>query len=129
MDVLQTGSSDLLSNSSSSNYLAQPIMHAFSSLFLLGSYAFQTILGRPEPSRMTQREIVKRAVDDFIATEEPIALEQLLCNIGSTGCNSNGVSSGIVIASPSTSNPDCKHPPLSLCPPFALHAEIPGTVC
>ncbi|KAK7752320.1 hypothetical protein SLS62_005656 [Diatrype stigma] len=81
-------------------------MHAFTSLLLLGSYAVQTILGRPEPYRMTQREIVKRSVDDFIATEEPIALEQLLCNIGSGGCNANGVKSGVVIASPSTADPD-----------------------
>lgn len=101
-------------------------MYAFTSLFLLGSYAFQTILGWPGPSRMTHREIVKRAVDDFIATEEPIALEELLCNIGSEGCHSSGVSSGVVIASPSTSDPDCEHP--SLFSPFILRG-IPGTLC
>lgn len=77
---------------------------------MLGSYAVQTILGRPSPYRMSQREIVKRSVDDFIATEEPIALEQLLCNIGSDGCHTNGVNSGIIIASPSTSDPDCEDP-------------------
>ncbi len=106
-EALQNGSTVSLPDNSSS-FLGQPIMHAFTSLFLLGSYAFQTILGRPEPFRMRRDPvIVKRAVDDFIATEEPIALEQLLCNIGADGCHAKGASSGIVIASPSTSDPDC----------------------
>ncbi|KAI1639377.1 Six-hairpin glycosidase-like protein [Biscogniauxia mediterranea] len=82
-------------------------MHGFTSLFLLGSYAFQAVLGRPSVSRLRREgEILKRDVDDFISTEEPIALEQLLCNIGSAGCNAGGVPDGIVLASPSTSNPD-----------------------
>ena len=109
MDVLRHGVDHLLPSNSTS--LAQPIMHAFTSLFLLGSVAFQTILGRPDAARMRrEREIVKRSVDDFIAKEEPIAIEQLLCNIGSDGCNARGASSGIVIASPSRSDPDCTHP-------------------
>ncbi|OCK81653.1 carbohydrate-binding module family 20 protein [Lepidopterella palustris CBS 459.81] len=49
----------------------------------------------------------KRAtVDSWIATENPIALAGVLANIGSTGLKAAGASSGIVIASPSTSNPD-----------------------
>ncbi|KAI5864245.1 carbohydrate-binding module family 20 protein [Durotheca rogersii] len=105
MEILQVESLGFaLSNSSS---LIQPIMQGFTSLFLLGSFAFQTIFGLPSASR-SRREaaLLRRSVDDFIATEEPIALEQLLCNIGSTGCHAQGVSSGIVIASPSTSDPD-----------------------
>ena len=50
----------------------------------------------------------KRDVDSWVATELPIAKAQLLCNIGPDGCHSSGVSSGLVIASPSQSNPDCK---------------------
>lgn len=41
-----------------------------------------------------------------VATESPIALSRLLCNIGSTGCYAAGVASGVVIASPSQNNPD-----------------------
>ncbi|ORY64006.1 glycoside hydrolase family 15 protein [Pseudomassariella vexata] len=82
-------------------------MHAFSSLFLLGSFAFQVVLGRPDASRVrSQAEILKRDVDSFVAAEEPIALEQLLCNIGPSGCHASGVGSGLVIASPSQSDPD-----------------------
>ena len=110
MEVLLNRGSELIpSSNSSSSHLIQPIMHGFTSLFLLGSYAFQAVLGRPSVSRLRREgEILKRDVDDFISTEEPIALEQLLCNIGSAGCNAGGVPDGIVLASPSTSNPDCK---------------------
>ncbi|KAI1139661.1 carbohydrate-binding module family 20 protein [Hypoxylon sp. FL0543] len=105
MDVLQNSSLSFLSSNSSS--LIQPIMQGFTSLFLLGGFAFQTILGLPGASQVRRETaILKRAVDDFITTEEPIALKQLLANIGSTGANVPGASSGVVVASPSTSDPD-----------------------
>lgn len=82
-------------------------MHSLSSLLLLGSYAYQAVLGRPEASRVrAQPDLVKRDVDSFIASESPIALTHLLCNIGSDGCDAAGVDSGVVIASPSKDNPD-----------------------
>ncbi|KAH7154957.1 putative glucoamylase GMY1 [Dactylonectria estremocensis] len=81
-------------------------MHFFASALLLGSVALQSVLGRP--SLNLERDLIKRSVDDWISFESPIALEQLLCNIGSTGCHASGVSSGIVIASPDKSDPDCK---------------------
>ncbi|TGJ85214.1 hypothetical protein E0Z10_g3547 [Xylaria hypoxylon] len=82
-------------------------MHGFTSLLLLGSCALQSVLGRPDVSRARRDGVLlQRAVTDFIATEEQIALEQLLCNIGAGGCNSQGVASGLVIASPSKSSPD-----------------------
>ncbi|KAJ9149400.1 Glucoamylase [Pleurostoma richardsiae] len=82
-------------------------MHAASSLLLLGTFAFQTVFGRPDASRVRHEpQLLKRSVDSFIATESPIALSELLCNIGSTGCHASGVTSGVVIASPSKSNPD-----------------------
>lgn len=84
-------------------------MHAFTSILLLGGVVFQTILGRPDAFHVRrEREILRRDVDSWIATEEPIALEQLLCNIGSSGCHSAGVATGLVIASPSKSDPDCE---------------------
>ena len=48
------------------------------------------------------------SLDSFIATESPIALQGVLNNIGSSGSKVAGASSGIVVASPSTANPDCK---------------------
>lgn len=108
MDVLQISSWSILSSNSSSVIL--PIMQGFASLFILGSAAFQSVFGLPGVSDQVRRDphILKRAVDDFLTTEEPIALEQLLCNIGSGGCHSSGVANGLVIASPSTDSPDCK---------------------
>ncbi|KAG5636633.1 hypothetical protein H0H81_007342 [Sphagnurus paluster] len=42
----------------------------------------------------------------FFATESPIAKANLLANIGPSGSKSQGAKAGIVVASPSTSNPD-----------------------
>ncbi|PMD22631.1 carbohydrate-binding module family 20 protein [Hyaloscypha hepaticicola] len=87
---------------------AQIIMYPLSSLLLVGSLAVQAVLSLPDPSRVKERdaEILKRSVDSFLATESPIALTDLLCNIGSAGACASGASSGIVIASPDKTNPD-----------------------
>ncbi|KAG6827334.1 hypothetical protein H0H92_012183 [Tricholoma furcatifolium] len=45
-------------------------------------------------------------VDQYVAREGPIAKAGLLANIGSTGSRSSGAYPGVVIASPSTVNPD-----------------------
>ncbi|KAI1427903.1 family 15 glycosyl hydrolase [Xylaria sp. FL1777] len=105
MEVVQNGTLALLSVSGSQ--IVQPIMYAFTSFLLLGSCAFQSVFGRPDASRARRESVLlQRAVNDFIATEEQIAIDQLLCNIGSGGCKSQGVASGLVIASPSQSSPD-----------------------
>jgi len=90
--------------------VAQPIMHSFTSLLVLGGLAIQAVLSLPDPSRVKEREaeLLKRSVDSFIATESPIALADMLCNIGSAGACASGASSGIVVASPDKTNPDCK---------------------
>ncbi|KAH7116432.1 glucoamylase [Dactylonectria macrodidyma] len=72
----------------------------FSSLLSFGSLAFQAVSSHP--SRLSKRV----DVDAWITQELPIARAQLLCNIGPNGCNSAGVASGLVIASPSTQDPD-----------------------
>lgn len=87
---------------------AEPTMNSrLSSLLLLGSYALQAVFGLPSPDaiRTTQRDLLRRSVDTFVATESPIALTRLLCNIGSTGCYAAGASSGVVLASPSKNSP------------------------
>ncbi|KIL65903.1 carbohydrate-binding module family 20 protein [Amanita muscaria Koide BX008] len=45
-------------------------------------------------------------IDDYLASESPIAKAGLLANIGPSGSKSSGAKSGIVIASPSTTNPN-----------------------
>ena len=46
--------------------------------------------------------------DDFVVKESPIALHGVLKNIGPVGRGAIGAAPGIVVASPSKSNPDCK---------------------
>ncbi|KAI1266326.1 carbohydrate-binding module family 20 protein [Xylariaceae sp. FL1019] len=104
---------DAVSNASSAIFtvdpiqLLQPVMYSFTSLLLLGSYAVNTVLGRPDASQIRRdRLMLKRDVSDFITTEEPVALAQILCNIGADGCHAGGFASGLVAASPSLSDPD-----------------------
>lgn len=44
----------------------------------------------------------------FIAKERPVALKGILDNIGGGGSKVAGAASGLVIASPSKADPDCK---------------------
>ncbi|KAI9737239.1 MAG: hypothetical protein M1818_005771 [Claussenomyces sp. TS43310] len=82
----------------------EPVMHSLTSVFLLGTAA-QNIFAFP--SRTTRdADVFSRSVDNFISTESPIALSDLLCNIGSTGSCASGADSGVVIASPDKVNPD-----------------------
>ncbi|KAF7364930.1 Glucoamylase [Mycena venus] len=50
--------------------------------------------------------LAQSSVDSYIATESPIAKAGMLANIGASGSKSEGAKSGIVIASPSTVNPN-----------------------
>jgi glucoamylase len=90
-------------------FIAQPLMHSFS-LLIAGTLAVQAILAAPGPSRIARDpNVIKRAADTFLATESPIALNRLICNIGSSGACVSGAGSGLVIASPSKTNPDCQY--------------------
>jgi glucoamylase len=46
------------------------------------------------------------SADAYLAAESPIAKAGLLANIGSSGSKSSGAKAGIVIASPSQTNPN-----------------------
>ncbi|UNI20086.1 Glucan 1,4-alpha-glucosidase [Purpureocillium takamizusanense] len=115
MEVLDQDFPGLSVNDTAS--LVKPIMHFLSAALLFGSVAAQTVLGGRVGAANRRPLLLKRSVDSFIAAETPIALEQLLCNIGPDGCNARGVASGAVIASPSMQDPDCKtlppHPSMS----------------
>jgi glucoamylase len=83
-------------------------MHSFS-LLLASTLVVQPIFALP--GRVARdSDIGKRSVDTFLASESPIALTNLLCNIGSTGACVSGAASGLVMASPSQTNPDCAFP-------------------
>lgn len=47
-------------------------------------------------------------LDDFISSQRTIALNGVLSNIGPDGASVAGASAGIVVASPSKADPDCK---------------------
>ncbi|KAG8817945.1 hypothetical protein FRC17_011031, partial [Serendipita sp. 399] len=53
-----------------------------------------------------EKRLTYTNVDDYATFQYPIALAGLLANIGPNGAKSSGAKSGVVIASPSTSNPD-----------------------
>ncbi|KAL1969255.1 hypothetical protein VTN77DRAFT_9447 [Rasamsonia byssochlamydoides] len=59
---------------------------------------------RVPPARVAAR--ATGSLDSFLATETPIALQGVLNNIGANGADVAGASPGIVVASPSKSDPD-----------------------
>lgn len=116
LNLLHSSYLSLLNPSSIFNVTAitHPIMYSFTSVLLVGSLAFQAVFSAP--SRVVRDvDLLKRSVDSFIATESSIALRDLLCNIGSAGACVSGATSGLVIASPDKTNPNCKST-LVLCP-------------
>ena len=53
----------------------------------------------------------KRAtLDSWLSNEATVARTAILNNIGADGAWVSGADSGIVVASPSTDNPDCRFP-------------------
>lgn len=49
-------------------------------------------------------------LDSWLSTEADVALASILSNIGSNGAWAHGASPGVVVASPSTEEPDCTTP-------------------
>lgn len=72
-------------------------MRAFTSVGLVLS-ALRGIVACPVTSNP--------AIDDFVTSESAVSIHKLLCNVGSDGCEAAGVAAGIVVASPSKSDPD-----------------------
>jgi glucoamylase len=68
----------------------------FSTLVALASGAFAASIPTWSPS----------PADAFQATEYPIAKAGVLANIGAGGSKDQGAKKGVVIASPSTTDPD-----------------------
>ena len=62
-----------------------------------------TVLGAPSSSEYVRAE----EVTVWLAKESEVALERILSNIGRDGQYAQSAEPGIVIASPSTENPDC----------------------
>lgn len=57
----------------------------------------------------TDRSLAKRTdLESFISSESTAALNGVLANIGPDGDRVPGAASGVVVASPSKQDPDCK---------------------
>jgi glucoamylase len=48
------------------------------------------------------------SVDSFVQAQSAVSISGVLANIGTDGSKAQGVPAGIVVASPSRSDPDCK---------------------
>jgi len=48
------------------------------------------------------------SLDSFIKSQADVSIKGVLANIGTDGSKAQGVPAGIVIASPSRTDPDCK---------------------
>ena len=61
-------------------------------------------------SAVSAEWMVKKDLDlqEFIDSESTVTLNGVLANIGPSGVRVPGAESGIVVASPSRANPDCK---------------------
>lgn len=64
---------------------------------------FTSVFSSPLQSRQS-------SLDTFLASENTRARQDVLDNIGSAGVKVQGASSGVVVASPSKTNPDCMRP-------------------
>ncbi|PHH65140.1 hypothetical protein CDD81_3271 [Ophiocordyceps australis] len=82
-----------------SSCLAQPVMHFISTVLLFTSVTWQHVVGQAASP-------LASSVDAFLESEAPVAFNLLLCNIGAQGCHVKGAASGVVVASPSTHDPD-----------------------
>lgn len=73
-------------------------------LYALGALALgQNALAAPQLSPRATTSL-----DAWLATETTFSLNGILNNIGASGAYAQSAKNGAVIASPSTSNPDCK---------------------
>jgi glucoamylase len=68
-----------------------------------------TLLLTGAQSNPVDRQKRQDSIDDFVKTQADISIKGVLANIGTDGSKAQGASAGIVVASPSRSNPDCKY--------------------
>ena len=90
---------EIIQESPSSKSIVCAAMRALSSIALVLS-ALRGVVACPVSGNP--------AIDSFVESETQVSRHKLLCNIGSDGCEAAGVSPGVVIASPSKSDPDCE---------------------
>jgi glucoamylase len=68
-----------------------------------------TLLLTGAQSNPVDRQKRQASIDDFVKIQADISIKGVLANIGTDGSKAQGASAGIVVASPSRSNPDCEY--------------------
>jgi glucoamylase len=56
--------------------------------------------------RVTRRQT---SIDQFVKSEADVSIKGVLANIGPDGSKAQGAAAGLVVASPSRTDPDCKY--------------------
>ncbi|KAG9050524.1 hypothetical protein FS837_004708 [Tulasnella sp. UAMH 9824] len=82
--------------------VSKALIRLFGALVL---FSTTSALKVPTSAPVDKRQL-SSTVSSWVTTESPIAKAGLLANIGPDGAKDGGAKSGVVIASPSTSNPD-----------------------
>lgn len=80
------------------NMMASPLSYVLFALALSPALVMADALLKPRATA---------SLNSWLATETQYALEAILNNIGPSGAWAQSASPGIVVASPSTSDPDC----------------------
>jgi glucoamylase len=58
-------------------------------------------------STPVDQEKRQTSIDSFVKSQIAVSIKGVLANIGTDGSKAQGASAGIVVASPSRTNPDC----------------------
>lgn len=75
-------------------------------MHLLPHSLFLISLVHAQPAQEQLQARATGSLTSWLASESPVALQGILNNIGASGSLVSGASPGIVVASPSTANPD-----------------------
>lgn len=75
--------------------------------FLTPLLACAAALPAPEAEPLVAR--ATGALSAWLASGSSVSLQGVLANIGANGAKAQGAAAGVVVASPSKSNPDCMY--------------------
>jgi glucoamylase len=78
----------------------------FTSIF--GALPVALLFSGAQATPLGDLESRQTTIDAFINAQTSVSINGVLANIGGGGSKAPGVPAGIVVASPSRSNPDCK---------------------
>ena len=96
---------DIYSNGTAS---LKPILRNITSKWMFGTTTLQALLGNSPTLNTYSSTKPTDSLGSFIEWERPIALQKIMCHIGSLCLDELSIGPGILIASPSKNDPDCE---------------------